>query len=179
MTDTIEVTAPMTAEEKRARMYEMLDGYTDEQIEKLYPQFEAMLAAQIVNGVINDVEWKYGEYVDLPPEKWPLTDGPIDGALERHENEIVTNRTMFERLEADQQEFLHPVEALRYVKRNKIKHPIVVLFWIGEGQNRQLCFLCVDVYDDGGLRLRLRRDALYGYWYQRVRFLVRPRKLPE
>ena len=82
---------------------------------------------------------------------------------------------MFERLEASGEEFLGPIETLRYVKRNrsKIKNPIVVLFWI----DGRLWCLCVDLrVGVGGLRLVVYQRGLGDRWSEHVRFLVRPRK---
>ena len=123
---------------------------------------------QIAQAAIAAIEWKYS-WISIPPRQWPLKDGSIDDTRLRHENEIVTSRTIFERLEASGEEFLGPIEALRYVKRNKIKDPIVVLFWVG----RQLCCLYIYVHDDD-LELHVDRYSLGGRWGKDMVFLVRP-----
>lgn len=129
----------------------------------------------VVQALIDEVGFAY-KYVNLPPEQWPLDQGSLDDIVEIHPNRVITNRELIAQLERDNQEFVSPLDVLRYVKRQKPKHPIAILFWIGKGENRRLWYLCVYVDDGGGLELDVDQYGLDDDWRGSVRFAVRPRK---
>ncbi len=147
-------------------------------------QVEDVVAAvrQVVDTAVNEkdiatlieaINFEHGVYSDLPYPQWPRERGDLGTIFEDHPNRVIFNSELLAVSEG-KGEFVSPIDVLRRVKRERPKYPVATLFWVGEGENKQLWFLCVSILG-GRLALYVRRRGLDHDWTENVRFLRRPK----
>ena len=155
----------MTAEGMRTRLHEVLGGMTDELVKQLYPEV-------LIRDAIDAVGF-HMTCVHLPYNQWPTIEGPLDEARERPCDRTLTIPELQAAMQADNEEFLSPLDALRYAKTKKPRSWVGVLFYV----ENEPCCLAIQAYGDN-LYLHVGRISTHTRWHgdENALSLVRPRR---
>lgn len=127
------------------------------------------LLGKPVEKAIADGNFNY-KAVDLPLEKFPMTEDPVESIKEVCFNEILTIRNVVERINRAGKKFASPLTALRYAAKypgKQLHHTMLVVFEI----NGKFWYLLLT--GSGSWRsLRVERWCLDSKWGQDCYFLV-------
>ncbi len=144
--------------------------HAGDQLQEMFDSaLDSLLGKLVVEAAMAEGKFDY-KYVNLPTEKFPLTEEPLDGVQEMHFNEVLTTRQILAKVKAAKKKCASPLTALRWAAKfpkKQLDYPLAVIFEI----DGQLWYLLLD--RNGGERnLGVNRDGLGGKWDEFCRFLV-------